>query len=49
MRKEFGVEANLVAGGGGIFDVILDDKPVFSKFEVGRFPDPGEIISKLQQ
>ncbi len=49
MRKAFGVEAKLVPGGNGIFDVIVDDEPVFSKFEAGRFPEPGEVVSKLKQ
>ncbi len=49
MRETFGVEAKLIAGGNGIFDVVVDGKPVFSKFEAGRFPDPGEIVTKLQQ
>ncbi len=49
MRQAFGVEANLVPGSNGIFDVIADRKLVFSKFESGRFPDPGEIVNKLKQ
>ena len=49
MRESFGAEAKLVAGGGGIFDVIVDGDLVFSKFEAGRFPDPGEIVTRLQQ
>lgn len=47
MRKALGVEANLVPGKGGIFDVIVDEKLVFSKFESGRFPNPGEIANIL--
>ncbi len=48
LRKAFGVEAKLVPGTNGIFDVVVDDKRVFSKSEVGRFPDPGEVTSKLK-
>jgi selT/selW/selH-like putative selenoprotein len=43
-----GIEAELVPGGNGIFDVIVDDRLVFSKNETGRFPDPGEIVQKLK-
>jgi selT/selW/selH-like putative selenoprotein len=43
------VEAELVPGTNGIFDVIADGKRVFSKSEVGRFPDPGEVTTKLKQ
>lgn len=39
---------NLIAGGGGIFDVTVDGRMVFSKFKTGRFPEPNEIIDKLK-
>jgi len=48
LRKAFGVEAKLIPGSGGIFDVIVDGKLVFSKFEVRRFPEPGEVTGKLK-
>ena len=48
MKKEFGEEVNLIAGGGGIFDVTVDGRMVFSKFKTGRFPEPNEIIDKLK-
>ncbi len=49
MRKAFNVEAELIPGSTGIFDVIVDGKLVFTKSEAGRFPDPGEVVSKLKQ
>jgi selT/selW/selH-like putative selenoprotein len=49
LRKAFGVKAKLVSGTGGIFDVIVDGKHVFSKSETGRFPDSGEVVNKLKQ
>jgi selenoprotein W-related protein len=39
----------LVPGSGGIFDVTVDDKLVFSKFETGRFPKSGEISEKIKR
>ena len=30
-------------GSGGIFDVVVDGKRVFSKHDTGRFPEPGEV------
>ena len=42
------MEAKLVPGSNGIFDVIVGGKRVFSKSEAGRFPDPDEIVSKLK-
>jgi selenoprotein W-related protein len=38
-----GVEARLVKGAGGVFEVRLDGELLFSKKKAGRFPDPGEI------
>jgi len=49
LREAFGAEANLIPGKDGIFDVIVDGKLVFSKSETGRFPNPGEVTSKLKQ
>lgn len=48
LRNAFCVEANLVPGTNGIFDVVVDNKRVFSKSEVGRFPHPGEVTGKLK-
>jgi selT/selW/selH-like putative selenoprotein len=49
LRKEFGVDAKLIAGSNGIFDVIVDEKLVYSKSETGRFPEPGEVAKKINQ
>lgn len=35
-------------GGGGVFDVMLDGKLLFSKHKQGRFPEPGEVLSILR-
>ncbi|MBN2561953.1 MAG: Rdx family protein [Phycisphaerae bacterium] len=47
IRQEVGVKAKLIRGGGGIFDVVVDGRKVFSKFQTGRFPEPEEVISQL--
>jgi selenoprotein W-related protein len=47
--QEMGVESTMTPGGGGVFDVIVDGKTVFSKKSVGRFPEAGEIVSMLQK
>ena len=49
IKKEVGVTARLIEGGGGIFDVIVDGKKVFSKHDVGRFPEHDEIIRHLKK
>ena len=46
MTEKYGkdkVQIELIAGGGGVFLVLVDGQQVFSKKEVGRFPNYGEI------
>jgi selenoprotein W-related protein len=47
IRRELGVEAKLVEGAGGIFDVKADGRLVYSKHQTGRFPEDEEILSAL--
>lgn len=47
MREAFGVDAELIQGSGGIFDVIVDGKKVYSKHSTGRFPEPGEVVKAM--
>jgi len=49
LKQNFGAESTLVPGGGGVFDVSVDGKIIFSKKSVGRFPEPGEIVGMLQK
>ncbi len=44
-----GVDSELVRGGGGVFDVTVNDKRIFSKHDEGRFPSESEIIDKLKK
>jgi len=37
------VNVSLTAGSGGVFDVLVDGIQVFSKKQLGRFPNYGEI------
>ena len=48
IKGETGVESELIRGGGGIFDVVVDGDRIFSKHELDRFPEPDEILSKIQ-
>ncbi len=48
LKKEFGVATELIKGGGGDFIVTVDGARIFSKKEVGRFPEDEEIIKKLK-
>ena len=48
IREASGVEPELIEGGGGIFDVTVDGERIFSKRDVGRFPERGEIAAQLR-
>ena len=48
IKKEFGIDSKVVRGSGGIFDVSVDNKRIFSKHDEGRFPTEKEIIDKLR-
>jgi selT/selW/selH-like putative selenoprotein len=48
LRRVPDVEVKMIQGAGGIFDVVVDGKRVFSKSETGRFPDPDDILRKLK-
>jgi selT/selW/selH-like putative selenoprotein len=47
LRNSFAAEAELFAEGKGIFDVVVDGKLVYSKYETGRFPEAGEVTGIL--
>jgi selT/selW/selH-like putative selenoprotein len=42
------VKPELIEGKGGIFDVAVDGKIIFSKKSAGRFPKEDEIVAKLR-
>ncbi len=37
------IQAQLIVGDGGVFDVDLDGERIFSKKATGRFPTYGEV------
>jgi selenoprotein W-related protein len=43
-----GVAVDLVESSGGVFEVTADGKLVFSKKELGRFPEPGEVRENIK-
>jgi selT/selW/selH-like putative selenoprotein len=44
-----GIKPELIEGRNGVFDVVADDKLIFSKHQVGRFPDDEEVIKLLHK
>lgn len=52
LKQHFGndkVRCDLIEGGGGIFDVVLDGTRIYSKHETGRFPQYREIIKAIEE
>jgi selenoprotein W-related protein len=47
IKNACGIESKLIEGAGGIFDVKVDGKLIFSKHESGRFPEDAEILDQL--
>jgi selT/selW/selH-like putative selenoprotein len=41
------VDATLIKGSGGVFEVTLDGASIFSKKQVGRFPEVSEILARI--
>ena len=43
------ITVKLIAGRGGIFDIKLDDKLIFSKKDIRRFPFMDEITKIIEK
>ena len=48
IEKSVGLQATLERGASGVFEVLVDGEPVFSKRRSGRFPLPGEVEGLLK-
>ncbi len=49
LEKEFpGVEIELIKSAGGAFEITVDGTKIFSKLDLGRFPEHSEIIKKMK-
>jgi len=48
LKSKLGIESELMASHGGVFEVTLDGRPVFSKRALGRFPDDGEVVALIR-
>jgi selT/selW/selH-like putative selenoprotein len=43
------LDATTHPGQSGQFDVIVDDKLIYSRFEAGRFPEEEDILKFLSE
>ena len=48
IKKELDIDVELKPGELHSFDVFVNDKLIFSKFEADRFPEPEEIIAIIR-
>ena len=39
----------LVTGSKGVFDVVVDGRPLYSKHETGRHAEPGEVLTLFRK
>ncbi len=49
IKDTFDVDPEMKPGAGGIFDVHVDGELIFSKHQVGRFPENDEVLDAIQK
>jgi selenoprotein W-related protein len=49
VKRQRNIDAHLIKGQGGVFEVVLDGKLIFSKKQSGRFPEPKEILAQIPE
>jgi len=50
LREEWpDAELGLTPSGGGVFEVMLDDELIFSKKQLGRHAEPGEVFRLIAE
>jgi selenoprotein W-related protein len=47
LKKELNAEVELISSKGGVYEVVVDGKNIFSKKELNRFPEDGEILNLI--
>jgi selT/selW/selH-like putative selenoprotein len=48
IQRQFGIEAELIEGSGGVFDVNFNNSLIFSKKKSGRFPNENEVEDLIE-
>ena len=48
LEEKLGIDAQLVKGGGGVFDVTVDGDLIYSKHDTGQFPINQEVVQLIQ-
>ena len=48
IQSRYGVDSELISSGGGVFEVTLNNSLIFSKKDLGRFPNENEIEDLIE-
>jgi len=48
IKKQLNLETKLIEGAGGVFEVRVNASLVWSKKEMGRFPEHAEVVDKIR-
>jgi len=48
IKQEFGVISELIPGSKGVYDIVVDNKTIYSKDQTKRFPNNDDIIKLLK-
>jgi len=49
LKERYGIRAELIKSGGGVFEVVHGNELIFSKKAIGKFPEHEEIFNKLDK
>jgi len=44
LKERYDTSVELIGSSGGVFEVVVNEKRIFSKKKLGRFPEIGEIV-----
>ena len=44
----FGFSSELIESSGGVFEIKANGHLIFSKKQLGRFPNPGEVVQFIE-
>jgi len=47
LKKHYGIDIELIGSTGGVFEVMVDGKLVYSKKVTGEFPDEQQLLNQL--
>jgi selenoprotein W-related protein len=48
LNSKFGILSEMRPSSGGVFEVTLNGSLIFSKKQLGRFPNDGEIVTFIE-